>query len=102
MRHIESIWLPAAALLALAPTVSEGQAQPVIIQGEGLEEILVTARKRDEALIDVPVAINVFNDEQIRSAGIRRPRHASPRGRFFGNRENTGIVDMRLVVEFTQ
>jgi len=74
MRHIELTWLPAAALLALAPTTSEGQAQPVIIQGEGLEEILVTARKRDEALIDVPVAINAFNDAEIRSAGIRRPQ----------------------------
>jgi iron complex outermembrane receptor protein len=74
MRHIESTWLPAAALLALAVTATEGQAQPVIIQGEGLEEILVTARKRDEALIDVPVAINVFNDEEIASAGIRRPQ----------------------------
>ena len=74
MRHIESTWLPAAALLALALTATEGQAQPVIIQGEGLEEILVTARKRDEALIDVPVAINVFNDEEIASAGIRRPQ----------------------------
>jgi iron complex outermembrane receptor protein len=74
MRHIESTWLPAAALLALALTVTEGQAQPVIIEGEGLEEILVTARKRDEALIDVPVAINVFNDEEIASAGIRRPQ----------------------------
>ena len=74
MRHIESTSLPAAALLALALTATEGQAQPVIIQGEGLEEILVTARKRDEALIDVPVAINAFNDAEIRSAGIRRPQ----------------------------
>ena len=74
MRHIESTCLPAAALLALALTATEGQAQPVIIQGEGLEEILVTARKRDEALIDVHVAINVFNDEEIASAGIRRPQ----------------------------
>ncbi len=41
---------------------------------EGLEEILVTARKRDERLLDVPVAINAFNDEEIRSAGIRRPQ----------------------------
>ena len=74
MRHIELTWLPAATLLALALTASEGQAQPVILEAEGLEEILVTARKRDEALIDVPVAINVFNDEEISSAGIRRPQ----------------------------
>jgi iron complex outermembrane recepter protein len=74
MRHIESTWLPAAALLALALTASEGQAQPVIIQGEGLEEILVTARKRDEALLDVPVAVNAFSAEEIASAGITRPQ----------------------------
>ena len=74
MRHIESTWLPAAALLALALTATEGQAQPVIIEGEGLEEILVTARKRDEALIDVPVAINASTTRRSRSAGIRRPQ----------------------------
>ena len=43
-------------------------------QGTQLEQIVVTARKRDEALLDVPVAINAFNAEEIESAGILRPQ----------------------------
>jgi iron complex outermembrane receptor protein len=39
-----------------------------------LEEIVVTARKRDEALLDVPVAVNAFSEREIESAGILRPQ----------------------------
>src|SRR5262245_47560266 len=39
-----------------------------------LEEIVVTARKRDEALLDVPVAVNAFSKKEIESAGILRPQ----------------------------
>src|SRR5690606_27389352 len=41
---------------------------------QGLEEIVVTARKRDESYLDVPVAVNAFSEEEIRSAGIERPQ----------------------------
>lgn len=50
-------------------------AAPVAVaQSEGLEEIVVTARKRDESYQDVPVAVNVFSAEEIASAGIERPQ----------------------------
>jgi iron complex outermembrane receptor protein len=38
----------------------------------GLEEIIVTATKRKEALIDVPIAINAFTADTIAKAGIAR------------------------------
>jgi iron complex outermembrane receptor protein len=38
-----------------------------------LEEIVVTARKRDESFRDVPMAVNVFTEQAIASAGIQRP-----------------------------
>jgi iron complex outermembrane recepter protein len=38
-----------------------------------LEEVVVTARKRDEAFRDVPVTINVFTQKTIQEAGIARP-----------------------------
>jgi iron complex outermembrane receptor protein len=48
---------------------------PVVwAQSEGLEEVVVTARKRDESYKDVPVAVNVFSAEEIKSAGIERPQ----------------------------
>lgn len=40
---------------------------------ETLEEVVVTARKRDEAFRDVPMAVNVFTEEAIRAAGIQKP-----------------------------
>lgn len=38
------------------------------------DEVVVTARKRDETLIDVPVAVNHFSRADIESAGIQRPQ----------------------------
>ncbi len=40
-------------------------------QGAGLEEIVVTARKREESLLQVPVAISAFSKAQIEKLGAR-------------------------------
>lgn len=40
---------------------------------ETLEEIVVTARKRDESFRDVPMAVNVFTEQAILDAGIQKP-----------------------------
>lgn len=48
---------------------------PAVAQGEvTLEEVVVTARKRDESLHDVPVAVNAFSAAEIEAAGITRPQ----------------------------
>jgi iron complex outermembrane receptor protein len=39
-----------------------------------LEEVVVTARKRDESLLSVPITVDVFNAQEIQSAGIESPR----------------------------
>ena len=39
-----------------------------------LEEIVVTARKRNESFQEVPVSVTVFNAETIEAAGIERPQ----------------------------
>ena len=39
-------------------------------QGELLEEVIVTARKRQEAIQDVPVSVTAFTGNQLRDAGI--------------------------------
>jgi len=54
------------AVLAPLPAWSQGQ--------ETLEEVVVTARKRDESLHDVPVAVDAFSSAEIESAGIQRPQ----------------------------
>src|SRR5882724_7763729 len=54
------------AVLAPLPAWSQGQ--------ETLVEVVVTARKRDESLHDVPVAVDAFSSAEIESAGIQRPQ----------------------------
>ncbi|MGI9234711.1 MAG: TonB-dependent receptor [Woeseiaceae bacterium] len=38
-----------------------------------IEEVVVTARKRDESLQEVPIAITAFTEQTIQRAGIERP-----------------------------
>jgi iron complex outermembrane receptor protein len=52
----------------LSPATSLAQAQ------DALEEVVVTARKRDESLHDVPMAVNAFSAAEIEAAGIARPQ----------------------------
>jgi iron complex outermembrane receptor protein len=57
-----------AALLAVPAVL---QAQQVAGQ---LEEVVVTARQREENIQDVPVTITAFTATEIRNAGITRPQ----------------------------
>ena len=43
--------------------------QPALGQGPGLEEIVVTARKRDESLLEIPLTIAAFSAQDIEQAG---------------------------------
>ena len=50
-------------------------AEPILAaESDELQEIVVTARKRDEALQNVPVTEDAFTEQAIRSAGIESPR----------------------------
>jgi len=62
-------WL-AAATAAIAAII----AAPAPAQTTDLTEIVVTARKRDESLQNVPVTIDAFTEQTIKSAGIESPR----------------------------
>src|SRR5260370_3778949 len=54
-------------VLFIAPTWAQSQAT-------ALEEVVVTARKRDETIQNVPVTENVFTEQAIESAAIDTPR----------------------------
>jgi iron complex outermembrane recepter protein len=66
-------WIVVAGGAAFAPLVTP-QVGAQTQSADQLEEIVVTARKRNEALLDVPVAVNAFSEEDIESAGIVRPQ----------------------------
>ena len=61
------------AIGAIAVALALGDMGVAVAQDDSasmLEEILVTARKREESLTDVPVAISVFNENEIAEQGI--------------------------------
>ena len=69
MKHERLRPIILSALLFFPVTV------PRLVQAqESLEEIIVTARRRAESFQDVPVTMTAFDAEDIRSAGIERPR----------------------------
>ncbi len=62
-------WL--AALVAAVASLTA--AAPTPAQTSDLEEIVVTARKRDETAQNVPITMSVFTAPEIQSAGIYSP-----------------------------
>ena len=60
----------AAVTAAIAAII----AAPAPAQTSELTEIVVTARKRDESLQNVPVTVDAFTAQTIKAAGIESPR----------------------------
>jgi len=80
------VFAGASALLAAISFLVPGAS--IAQDGAGpIEEITVTARKRDEKLQEVPIAITVFTAETIERAGIERPAD------FISLMPNVTIVD---------
>jgi iron complex outermembrane receptor protein len=66
--------------------------EPVLAaESDELEEIVVTARQRDESLQNVPVAVDAFTEQTIQSAGIESPRD------FVAMVPNMSIVEVQNV-----
>ena len=59
--------------MALTAGVAGLAALPVSAQTTDTEQVVVTARKRDESFRDVPITVNVFTEQTIESAGIQKP-----------------------------
>ena len=67
-------WRGLTATLGLAATAAiPGQAQAQVSNASAvpdLEEIVVTARRREESLVDVPVSVTVMNSDFIEQNNI--------------------------------
>src|SRR5262249_8508437 len=77
---LKSVLLPAAALATglTSRVMAEGTAvQPVSEHTQAvaeraplLDEIIVTARRKEESVQDVPISISVFNQEQLEQRNV--------------------------------
>ncbi len=68
-----SLSVSVIAISASLPAITPAQAQQTAqAQGLALEEIIVTARKVEENLMTVPIAITAFSEKDIQSIGIKQ------------------------------
>jgi iron complex outermembrane receptor protein len=74
--------LIAASAMVLSPQQAARAAEAADSSVLQLEEIIVTARKREEKLIDVPISIQVFGAEEIKQSGISDIRSLQERAAF--------------------
>jgi outer membrane receptor protein involved in Fe transport len=58
-----------ALLVVIAPSNALAQSQRSMAKAEMLDEVVVTARKRSETMMDVPISINVVSQETIERLG---------------------------------
>jgi iron complex outermembrane receptor protein len=57
--------------MAVAVSPATVEAQVAVLGGSSLEEVVVTARKREETLIDIPVSVSVLSAKEIEVKGIQ-------------------------------
>lgn len=62
------------ALIVFFSSLATAPVQAQMEPGFAIEEVLVTARKREESLQEVPVAVSAFNTEKMESLGIQNLR----------------------------
>lgn len=64
MRLKLAVFSMLAAAVVIAP-------RPVVAQQGALEEVIVTARKREESIQDIPIAVSAFTADDIRELGLQ-------------------------------
>ena len=67
----------ASAIALVQATSAFGQSAPVTAADAGTGDIIVTARRSEERLQDVPISISVFSQQQISSRNILTPADLS-------------------------
>jgi iron complex outermembrane receptor protein len=74
LRRTVSLLMAALAVLSVTEPVRAQSQTQTQASAPILEEVLVTARKREEPLLNVPVTMSVFTQQTIESAGIEAAR----------------------------
>jgi iron complex outermembrane receptor protein len=61
-------------LLVTSPARAQSQTSQAADSSQELQEVVVTARKREESLHDVPATVDAFTQQTVQAAGIEMPR----------------------------
>ena len=68
-RLVKTALLAGAAFGVMTTAAQAQEAAPVGEQVSSVDDVIVSARRRDEALKDVPVAVSAFSAEQLEQKG---------------------------------
>ena len=61
----------ASCALVATPALAQSAGQPDdVSQASEVDDVIVTAQRRDERLQDVPIAVTAVNAEQLQAAGV--------------------------------
>ena len=66
MYNVNGRLFPAVAVL-----IAGGLTLPISVSAQGLEEIVVTARKKEESLMEVPLAVTAFSSTELESIDMQ-------------------------------
>ena len=86
-----ALWFaPMVTLAITAPLNVQAQSEP---SAESIEQVIVTARKRDESLLDVPISISAVTEDMMARNAMRSVAdvaHTGVQGRARGRRPSLG------------
>jgi iron complex outermembrane recepter protein len=63
----------AICILQCVPLGARAQTAPAGEAAGNVEEVVVSARRRQESTLDVPISVDAFSEQKIESAGIQKP-----------------------------
>ncbi|MDB5495769.1 MAG: TonB-dependent receptor [Phenylobacterium sp.] len=69
--NLKTTLLVSACAISLAPAASALAAAPAVSQSANVEELVVTARRREENLKDVPIAVSAYTAATLERTGVR-------------------------------
>jgi len=87
-------WYIGSAVLALVAMQPAGMAQQTTASEGGLEEVTVTAQRREQSLQDVPIAVTAVSVEALQNRALQGLGPAPPA--FIGRMEDSGRLHSPL------
>jgi outer membrane receptor protein involved in Fe transport len=67
LRSVLALGVSVAALLGAAPVLAQSAPTPAPASSTGVQELVVTAQRRSEAIQDVPVAVSAFSAQSLKA-----------------------------------
>ena len=96
MRFLQKILLSGAASVAMAagaaPALAQTDGDAALEADAGTDEIIVTARFKNESLQDVPQAISAFGEETLTKIAARDITDLAPSSRHFRTRRRSSFA----------